>query len=86
MTTTAIIPTNHFAGRDIQPGDTLRVLSVTELAVTVEVLRRGAARGRSRSKVSAWLRTAKGSVRLLPGETVDDARMTHLRRKHALGA
>lgn len=85
MTTTETIPAKHLDGLDIQQGDTLHVLSVSDLDVVVEVRRRDVVRGRSEGKASAWLRTAKGSVRLPPGETVDEARTAHLREKHGLG-
>lgn len=85
MTTTETIPAKHFDGLDIQQGDTLHVLAVSDSAVVVEVRRRDATNGRSAGKASAWLRTAKGSVQMLPGETVDAARTAHLREKHGLG-
>ena len=85
MTTTEKIPAKHLAQLDVQRGDSLHVLSVSDSDVVVEVRRRAAARNHSEGKASEWLRTAKGSVRLAPGETVDDARMAHLREKHGLG-
>ena len=85
MTTTERIPAKHLQRLDVQQGDSLHVLSVSDSDVVVEVRRHAAAPVRSEGKASEWLRTAKGSVRLAPGETVDDARMAHLREKHGLG-
>lgn len=84
MTTTGTIPAKLLAGLGVHSGDTLQVLAVTDADVVVAVRRSEASLTRRPGKASAWLRSAKGSVRLAPGESVDDARMAHLRHKHGL--
>lgn len=84
MTTTGTIPARLLAGLGVHSGDTLQVLAVTDADVVVAVRRSEARPAQRAGKASAWLRSAKGSVRLASGETVDDARMAHLRRKHGL--
>lgn len=84
MTTIGTIPAKLLSGLEIHCGDTLQVLSVTESDVVVSLHRSDPGTVRRAGKASAWLRSAKGSVRLAAGESVDDARMAHLRRKHGL--
>lgn len=84
MTTTGIIPAKLLSGLEIHSGDTLRVLAVTASDVVVALQRDDSGASRPAGRASAWLRSAKGSIRLAPGESVDDARMAHLRRKHGL--
>lgn len=84
MTTTGTIPARLLAGLGVHSGDTLQVLAVTDADVVVAVHRSDTRPAQRAGKASAWLRSAKGSVRLAPGESVDDARMAHLRRKHGL--
>ena len=38
------------------------------------------------TKVREWVRRARGSVRLAPGESVDDARMAHYSVKYGVKA
>lgn len=84
MTTTGTIPAKLLSGLEIHSGDTLQVLAVTDSDVVVAIHRSAPLPARRAGKASAWLRSAKGSVRLAPGESVDDARLAHLRRKHGL--
>ena len=40
----------------------------------------------TRTKAREWARSARGSVRLAPGESADDARMAHYSAKHGVKA
>lgn len=84
MTMTGTIPAKLLSGLEIRSGDTLQVLAVTDLDVVVAVRRGDPVPAHRAGQASTWLRSAKGSIRLAPGESVDDARLAHLRRKHGL--
>jgi hypothetical protein len=86
MPVTKSISADHLRGLDLHRGDTLRVLEVQEENIVVELQRADAAPPRVAGQASEWLRTARGSVRLAPGESADDARMAYYAEKYGLGA
>lgn len=72
------LPDLHF-----QKGDTLQVMEVENSAIVVQV-KRDEAPAPSQGKASEWLASARGSVRLSPGETVDDVRMGYYASKYGI--
>lgn len=65
------IPAERLLGFNLQKGDTLQVVAVEDSDFVVQVSRvepSVAARG----KASEWLESARGSVKLAAGETVED--------------
>ena len=85
MGVTTSIPTDHLRGLDVHRGDTLRVLEVHDGNIVVEIQRADPAPPRAAGQASEWLRTARGSVRLAPTESADDARMAWYAEKYGLG-
>ena len=83
MTFTQSIPAKSLLGLDVHKGDTLHVIAVLESSFVVQV-NRGDDVKASAGKASDWLNSARGSVRLAPGETVEDARMEYYASKHGL--
>ena len=84
MTITKTIPAEGLKGLDVLPGDTLHILAVMDSAFLVQFSRNEPTTAELPGKASEWLRTAKGSVRLTPGETADDARMGYYTTKYGL--
>jgi hypothetical protein len=82
MKCTLKIPAERFLGGDIQTGDTLRVVAVDPEFV-FEV-RREEYPAVTRSAASEWLQSVRGSVKLAPGETLDDVRMDYYGSKHRI--
>lgn len=83
MTFTHRIPAERLLGLDVHEGDTLHVIAVVGSSFVVEVSRADDAPP-AQGKASEWLRSAKGSVKLEAGETVDDARMDYYASKYGL--
>ncbi|MEO6740055.1 MAG: hypothetical protein ABIP20_07375 [Chthoniobacteraceae bacterium] len=83
MTFTQRIPADRLLGLDLHEGDKLHVIAQLESSLVVQVTRADGLRS-ARGKACEWLRSAKGSVRLNPGETVDDARMDYYAAKHGI--
>ena len=83
MTFTQRIPADRLLGLDVHEGDTLHVLAKLESSFVVQVSRADDLPS-AQGKASEWLRSAKGSVQLNPGETVDDARMDYYAAKHGI--
>jgi hypothetical protein len=86
MTVTKSIPADRLRGLEIGPGDTLRVLEMRDENVLVEIRRADSAPPSVPLQAREWLRTARGSVRLGPNESHDDARMAYYAKKYRLGA
>jgi hypothetical protein len=84
MTFTQRIPTERLLGFDVQEGDTLQVVAVDSDFV-VEV-RRAEKPVATSGKASEWLRSARGSVKLASGETLDDVRMGYYCSKYGITA
>ena len=83
MTFTRSIPADRFLDLDVQEGDTLQVIALRGSTFVVRVSRIENSASVP-GKASEWLRTAKGSVRLNAGETVDDARRQYYAMKYGL--
>lgn len=83
MTFTQRIPAERLSGFDVHEGDTLHVLAVLDSSFVMQVSRADDAPA-IQGKASEWLQSARGSVRLEPGETVDDARMDYYASKYGL--
>lgn len=84
MTVTKTIPSSAVAGLELHTGDALHVLAVTDGAILVQLQRMDSTPPAHRGKASEWLKTARGAVRLLPGETADDIRMDYYAEKYSL--
>jgi hypothetical protein len=84
MTTITTIPTGCLGGLDVRQGDTLRILASRGNELVVELRRDTASEPRSSGIISQWLRSARGSVRLEPGESADDVRMDYYSTKFGL--
>ncbi len=82
MTFTQRIPAERLLGFDLREGDTLQVVAVDSDFV-VEV-RRPEKDATPTGEASKWLRTARGSVKLAPGETPDDVRMGYYGSKYGI--
>ena len=84
MTFTRRIPADRLLDFDAREGDTLHVVAVSGSSFVVQVSRAEDASTSPRRKASEWLRTARGSVRLQAGETVDDARLDYYSTKYGI--
>ena len=84
MTVTKTIPSSAVAGLELHTGDALHVLAVTEGSILVQLRRMDSPQLAPRGTASEWLKTARGAVRLLPGETADDIRMDYYAEKYGL--
>ncbi len=84
MTFTQRIPADRLADLDVHEGDTLHVIALLDSAFVVQISRADASSPVA-GKASEWLRSARGSVRLASGESVDDARMDYYAAKYGLG-
>ena len=70
-------------GFDFQEGDTLQVVAVEDSAFVMQVSRADEP-ATGNGKASEWLESSRGSVKLAPGETPDDARMGYYASKHGV--
>ena len=84
MTITKAIPAERWRGLDVQQGDSLHVIAVTESKFLVQISRTDGPPERTVGKASEWLRSAKDSVRLAAGISADDARMDYYAAKYRL--
>ena len=84
MTVTKTIPASALGGLELHSGDTLRVLSVLDSTLVVQVHRSGSDEPLPRGKASEWVQSAKGAVSMHSGETVDDVRMSYYAEKYDL--
>ena len=85
MTTTKTVPLENITRLGLHEGDTLQVLAamgsgfvvrITQAANVPEPHPGGAA--------AAWLKSARGSVKLADGESIEAARMAYYRDKYHL--
>ena len=83
MTFTQSIPADRLSGLDVHAGDTLHVIALNDSAFVVQVTRVEESPQLS-GKAREWLLSARGSVQLLPEETVDDVRMGYYTAKYGL--
>jgi hypothetical protein len=83
MTFTQRIPADRLSGLDVHEGDTLHVIALLDASFVVQISRADD-KPPVAGKASEWLRSAKGSVRLAPGESVDDLRMDYYSAKHGV--
>lgn len=83
MIFTQRIPVERLLGYDFQKGDTLEVVEVENSAFVVQV-RRAEDSAPVSGKASEWLKSARGSVKLAPSETVDDLRMGFYASKYGV--
>jgi len=83
MSVTRTIPAAAVRDLNLHPGDSLHVLSVAD-TVVVELRRSADLPTPQPAKALEWLRTARGTGRLQPGETADDARMEYYAAKYGL--
>ncbi|MDB6005157.1 MAG: hypothetical protein JWR15_2144 [Prosthecobacter sp.] len=83
MTFTQSIPAERLSGLDVHAGDMLHVIALNDSAFVVQVTRVEEAPP-LQGKACEWLRSAKGSVQLLPDETADDVRMGYYATKYGL--
>jgi len=84
MTITKTVPATQLTSLDLKQGDMLHVLSAMDAAFIIQINREEDEPAARRGKASDWLRNARGSVRLQPGETADDARMAFYTEKYGL--
>ena len=85
MTFTQRIPAERLLGLDVHEGDTLHVIAVLDSSFVVQVSR-AEEPAPVRGKASEWLESARGSVKLAPGETVDDVRMGYYASKYGIAS
>jgi len=83
MTFNQRVPVERLLGFDFQKGDTLKVVEVENSAFVVQVSRAEVS-APAHGKASEWLKSARGSVKLAPGETVDDLRMGFYASKYGV--
>ena len=81
MTVTKSIPTDRLRELDVHRGDTIRVPEAHEENIPIEIQGAESAKP-SAGQASEWLRTARGSVRLAPNESADDARMVYYEARY----
>ena len=85
MTFTQRIPAERLKGFDLQKGDTLEVMAVVDSEFVVQV-NRAEPPAAARGKATEWLESARGSVSLAPGETLDDLRMSYHGPKYGINS
>ncbi len=83
MTFNQRIPVERLLGFDFQKGDMLKVVEVENSAFVVQVSRAEVS-APDYGKASEWLKSARGSVKLAQGETVDDLRMGFYASKYGV--
>ena len=84
MTLTKTLPARSVRNLGLHAGDTLHILTVTDEAAVVLISHPEPAAAPARQSVREWLQTARGSVRLAPGETADEVRMSYYAEKYQL--
>lgn len=85
MSQTIHIAAAHLGALALHQGDTLRVLSNDDagVVVVIERLPQNAPLAR-KGTAREWVRSAKGSVHLSPGASIDEARMEYYAGKYGL--
>lgn len=81
---TATIPAERLRGLNLHQGDTLQVLSVGDTAFLVQISRPDPENSPRQGSATAWLRGAKGLVKVEEGESADDVRAAYYARKYGL--
>ena len=84
MKFTRRIPGERLSEYDLRTGDTLQVLAFEDSDYVVRVIRDEEIAASS-GAAGDWLMSARGSVKIAPGETVDDLRMDYYSRKFGVG-
>ena len=84
MKITRCIPADRVSDLDVQEGDTLHVNALWDSAFVVQVSHADASSPVA-GKAREWLRSARGSVRLAPGESVGEVRLDYYAAKYGLG-
>ena len=84
MTITKTIPSTQLASLGLKQGDTLHVLSALDAAFIIQISRDEGVSSAPHRKATEWLESARGSVRLQPGESAEDARMAFYTKKYGL--
>ncbi len=91
MNTIITVPSDSLRGLDVQRGDVLRILSSEGDQVRIEIERAGQENASVRrdgthesSKVRQWLKTARGIVKLAPGETVESVLDDYHQQKYQI--
>lgn len=69
---------------DLHAGDSVHVLTGSQGSLIVQVRRSSEHAGPRPEKAVQWAQQARGSVRLEPGQTADDARRAYYTEKHGL--
>ncbi|MFM2168908.1 MAG: hypothetical protein RIS79_3279 [Verrucomicrobiota bacterium] len=85
MTFTHRIPAERLLGLDVHEGDTLHVIALLDSSFVVQV-NRAEDSAPAAGKASEWLESARGSVKLSSGETVDDVRMGYYASKYGIAS
>lgn len=83
MVTTKTLPIEILGDLGLHEGDTLQVLAAGKSEVLVQISHRE--QTSSPGSVRAWLESARGSVKLVGGESADDARMAYYAGKYGIG-
>ena len=84
MTLTKTLPARSVHSLGLHEGDTLHILTLTDEAAVVTISHPEPVPAPPRESAREWLKTARGSVQLMPGETVDDVRMGYYAEKYQL--
>ena len=82
MTTIKSIPAEMLRSLDVQEGDTLHILALTEAAFLIQISRTDTNHKTPAGKAGDWVRSARGTVRLAANETADDVRMGYYAAKY----
>ena len=85
MTTTETVPLENITRLGLHEGDTLQVLNAMDSGFVVRITRaEKVPEPRPGSAAAEWIKSARGSVKLADGESVETARMAYYRDKHHL--
>lgn len=82
MSVTRTIPKSNLGDLDLHAGDLIQVVSVGDDSLEIVVSREETVPGSG--KASEWLDSARGSVKLSEGESVDDVRMEFYAAKYGI--
>jgi hypothetical protein len=85
MTITKEIPVEQFQSLDLHLGDSLRVVAEKGATFLIQIERAAErpANGK-RGSAGAWAKKYAGVARLDQGQSTDDVRMDHYRRKYGV--
>ena len=83
MTTTETVPLENITRLGLHEGDTLQVLVAMGSGFVVRITRaEKAPEPRPGGAAAEWIKSARGSVKLEDGESVEAARMAYYRDKY----